>query len=62
MLDWRKYINIANRYQYKARAQNRQDLKQYHCEPCRQPDKATETGIEYNGIIYDNGFLRVFLH
>ena len=26
MLDWSKYINVADRYQYKARAQDRQDL------------------------------------
>ncbi len=26
MLDWSKYINVADRYQHKARAQDRQDL------------------------------------
>ncbi len=26
MPDWSKYINVADRYQYKARAQDRQDL------------------------------------
>jgi len=27
MLDWSKYINVADRYQHKARAQDRADLK-----------------------------------
>ena len=27
MLDWDKYIAVANRFQYKARAQDREDLK-----------------------------------
>ena len=26
MLDWSKYINVADRYQYKARARDREDL------------------------------------
>jgi len=56
MLDWQKYIQIASRFQYKAKAEDRQDLKQNIIV------RLADVELKYNGngkSLTEWGMLRV---
>ncbi len=56
MLDWEKYIDIASRFQYKAKAEDREDLKQTIIV------RLADVELKYNGngkSLTEWGMLRV---